>query len=440
MFRIIFNRLWYERRNNAWIFFELMFAGLLLWVVLDPLCVFLGTLVMDSGRDTQELYLVDIRKYSDKQLEFNAEIENDSLNCEYYKQIVNQIVSMPEIDCYAVTGSQNYPNSRGVMGTFLYRDSTDVMSGKYILGIRYVFYQEGKGDMLRTYGLKDARTGEVLSVDTNAGVNGQIYVSEDMAKAISVDESVQGKEVWVNNGSTLYQAEIAGVFASYKFRDYDQPEYMVVYVKPNLEPTTEMNNYYNLIVKLKSSADKADFMRNFENNAARAGNYYCKGLIAMDKISDDFGEVSGVFNVIRRNILLASFGLLCVLLGTIGTFWVKAKNRRQEIGVMRSIGASTTQISAQFVTETMMLVSIAFVMVLLLMGYYVYNNGFFAQPLGGMTIRNYNPEYWQNNPLKHYAVISAITWLVITATALVGTIVPVLKVSQELPADALRDE
>ena len=40
--------------------------------------------------------------------------------------------------------------------------------------------------------------------------------------------------------------------------------------------------------------------------------------------------------------------LLCIFLGMLGTFWVRCDDRRQDIGVMRGLGASKTTIVRQF--------------------------------------------------------------------------------------------
>ena len=146
-------------------------------------------------------------------------------------------------------------------------------------------------------------------------------------------------------------------------------------------------------------------------------------------------------NKYRKNIILSSFALLCALLGIIGTFWVRAVARRQEIGIMQSVGATRATIVGQFVTEATILATIAFAFAMPLLIHYIYISGF-AEPIGfhgngfkpiGETLA------WYNKPVPHFLIVSGISYLFIMAVCAVGASLPVAASVKSSPADALKE-
>ena len=125
----------------------------------------------------------------------------------------------------------------------------------------------------------------------------------------------------------------------------------------------------------------------------------------------------------------------------VGTFWIRSNARREEIGLMRSMGASQGCIVRQFLMEAWILVTIAFLLSLWGVTNYVYIEGF-AEPAKLLLFGDYHPDpaYWQNRVLPHFMVVTLITYVLLLLTALVGTYIPVRRAARTLPADALRDE
>lgn len=79
----------------------------------------------------------------------------------------------------------------------------------------------------------------------------------------------------------------------------------------------------------------------------KAGNFYCSGLESFEEVSYMYAQRSGVINQLRLKYSLA-VALLCIFLGMVGTFWIRCNARRQEIGIMRSMGASENAVRNQF--------------------------------------------------------------------------------------------
>jgi ABC-type antimicrobial peptide transport system permease subunit len=137
---------------------------------------------------------------------------------------------------------------------------------------------------------------------------------------------------------------------------------------------------------------------------------------------------------------LAGFAILCIFLGMLGTFWIRSNARRQEIGVMRSMGASRHTIIVQFLTEAALLVTLAFVCSLPLLYNYIHMEGLFDDVFAAGRYPIVSDKYWVNSFGLHFGIVTLITYLILLFVSLIGTFIPVVKAANILPADALRDE
>ena len=60
MIRTILHQLWNQRRQNGWIFLELLVVSFFLWTVIDPIYVLLANRAIDRGYNPEGLYVVNI--------------------------------------------------------------------------------------------------------------------------------------------------------------------------------------------------------------------------------------------------------------------------------------------------------------------------------------------------------------------------------------------
>lgn len=439
MLKTIIKQMWNLRLQNGWIFFELLFVGIFLWVVLDPLCVQTANKNIDRGYQQEGMYLLNMSKYAKNSHKYSKELDSDSLARLQYLDIIRTIRNLPEIESFAVSYGSAYANSGGFNGGEIYSDTT--LSFKKHYQAYYFIPAEGS-DILKTYRLKDAATGEVMTITPDYASRDLIYISENLAKLLYNRTDVVGEKCYDFQKNSY---EIAGVFNDYKDRDYNQPyptAFTTAFFCRDIKGSAYMNWQNCITFRIKDDVDANDFERRFDRDIKpllKRGNYYCTGISSFEDVAMKTAATFGELNASRKNTAFAIFGLLCVFLGIVGTFWVRANARRQEIGVMRSIGASKSRILCQYLTESGILVTVAILVSTIIMANYVYANGFFYSPSMFMDdMLKFG--YWQNNPLQHFAVISIIVYLVTLVIALIGTYIPVNRAINELPAEALHDE
>lgn len=129
-------------------------------------------------------------------------------------------------------------------------------------------------------------------------------------------------------------------------------------------------------------------------------------------------------------------------MGLFGTFWMHAVDRRSELGVLRSLGASRGAVAGRFYFEVWLLVTLAFLLVLLAVFHYVRSEG--LGPVMQQTFRTKaflpDPAYWQNRLWARFAVVSAVTYVLMLVLSFVAVWFPVRRAVALPPADALREE
>ena len=234
---------------------------------------------------------------------------------------------------------------------------------------------------------------------------------------------------------------MAGVFRDFKHRDYEQPYPLIVHMYNDIHGSPYMAWMYPFVIRLKPGVDASAFKKRFQQEVGTqlsVGNFYFDSLKEFSALSEAYAMQSGVTNKLRLQYALTGFALLCIFLGMVGTFWIRSNARREEIGVMRSMGASQRCIVRQFLIEAWLLLTLAFILVIPLLLYHAQANGLYAVEMNRYFVPD--PAYGQNRFGFHFMVVLIISYLILSLIALVGTYIPVCRAARTLPADALRDE
>ncbi|MBE6275530.1 MAG: FtsX-like permease family protein [Bacteroides sp.] len=437
MFKIIFHQIWNQRRMNAWIFIELLIVSFFLWIVVDPVCVLTATMNIPSGYEIEGRYVVKLNMYEETHGKYDAEAaKNDSLKVEHYNHVARLIRDLPEVESLAIPVQLSFPGSGNWSGGQLFRDTADVAKKDFVHMQRYQFVKEG--NPFATYGMRDVRTGEYLI--PNEELNG-IYISENLALELFGTADCVGRSIYTGQEASSSRV-IAGVFQDYKHFDFTQPYPMGFYYEGEIEASPWMQWCYPFVFKLKAGVDEETFRERFIREVApqfNRGNIYFSDFMSFQEIIDECNELRGPNNKIRLSYILAGFAMLCIFLGMLGTFWIRSDARRQEIGVMRSMGANRHRIIKQFLMEATLLVSLAFLCSIPLLLYYAHIKGMYVA-MGSGLYPILSEKYWMNNFCEHFGLVSMVTYAILLGISLLGTLIPVVRASRILPADALRDE
>lgn len=204
MFKMIRHQMWNQRRQNSWIFLELLIAGFFLWMVVDPICVITADRAIPSGYDSQGMYVLKLGNYDSSFAEYDETQDADSLLDLHYRQILRTIRTCPEIESFTIGSFGSFPNSPSWSGNQYYNDSVKLHAQTYY------FVQIDGSDMGKTYGFTDANTGKQLQLPADFSQREMVALSACAAKRLFGTTDVVGRKVLGHNREK--ELEIAAVF------------------------------------------------------------------------------------------------------------------------------------------------------------------------------------------------------------------------------------
>lgn len=462
MIRLIFHQIWNQRRQNLWIWLELAVLSAFLWIALDPLFTMVCLKHIPCGFDRDRIYLV---KPIYNTYEFSAQTaRSDSGFVPRMDNLLTQLESHPMVEAVCFGRIDEIPGGLTWNGNMFYRnlaeakkddgkewDKMDNYTHAQWFSIPYVTGLEKWTDMPYTLGLRDAFSGEYVHARLDALMQRLIYVSAGMAGRLYGTPNVKDSTVFNNNNEdpSLGPSEVErgrirkidAVYGNVKGRDFETP-YPTVFLLERRD--NEWIMPFGALVRLKEGADGRKFMETVQQDVLR---HCCAGpvshfeVISLEQQMNSYAEMKGANNVVRLQAALGFFGLLCVFLGVSGLFWVRCGERRQDIGVMRSLGATRRMVNRQMLLEGTLLLTAAFLSAMLFVAWHVHANGYdVGLAEEAVHWNGADMSYWFNRPVPHVLVVTLLTYALMLLITLLATWVPVHRATRVLPGDALRDE
>ena len=436
---ILLHQIWNQRRQNLWIFIELLIAGFFLWMVIDPIYVLTANRLIPQGGDTRGMYVLNLGQYDKSFGEYDPTQDSAQVMFRHYQDIVRAVRTCPEVEAFTVSAYSSFPNSMSWSGMELFNEDSVRVHVQ-----QYRFIPLDGSDLPKTYGMVDVRTGQPVTLPADFAQRRMIALSERAARDLFGTTDAVGLTVY-ESSDRENPHEVAAVFCDYKHYTSEQPYPMAVLSEENFMMAPFTANIYHIVFRLKDGVDADAFETRFRAEVApqlSRGNFYFDSLKTFGDYSRQNALSSGVTNKLRLQYALGGFALLCIFLGMVGTFYIRANARREEVGILRAMGVSRAGIVRRFLAESWILVTVAYALALLVVGNYVYAAGF-AEGINAVNITKElvpDPAYPQNRPWPHFLSVTVLTYAVLLLTALVGTWIPVRRAARILPVDALREE
>ena len=413
--------LWTRRRQHVWLCVELVLISVVSWFVIDPLFVEVYDIFVEpDGFDTSSLCcLRPMNDYDDVCGEDSEALEKD-LNV-----IKNKILEMDEVEslCFETSWflfSDVYQHSY----VSLPGDTTKSCYGV----VNWVI--DVDNDYFKTYGYK------VIAGNPNEE-DGAI-ITRSVAEKLYGKTDVCGATISIWNASERRVEEdvddkkIIAVIEDVKMGKNFNCRHSIFYrSKSRLFYAASVEC---ILVRLKAGVDADAFcerLRPTMQKELRSGKTYVGEVETLDHLVEQDFRHSGYTGYLRRQISLAIFFMVNLCLGTIGTFWLQTRKRKEEIGIRRSFGASRLRIMGEFLTEGFVLTTICHIVGCFLFLQYAISFGLSRGLMRTDLPLSHINDSWLNHFAPHFLAVGTFIYLLLLLTVSIGIAIPVGKICRK---------
>ena len=448
--RKILNNIWSQRTNNVWLFLELIVVCFVAWTQLDPIIVRLYYRSLPSGIDGDRMVVANILSTRPYDIADNSMTQEERDN-QYWKREAEygEEANVIKLQLLAIDGVEQASIADPVMGIYA---RTDLFSspGGFSNMLRYAWQNDTVLVNDICYA-KDEHFFETYGIQPIAGCKTSKELS-DIDQGWIVSQSLA--EHYFGSPEAAINKELHAAF--FADGDWHQPIVAVVndvhvsekdyntWAVYSNNGTIRTGGSQNLIVlRLKPGINPRRFA---EEQNYHAWNYASDNYaVASFTAYDDIGSARNQFAMpslsydFNLQIATAVFFLINLCLGVIGTFWMQTKRRTEESGIMRAFGATKLRVMLMFLAEGWVLATVSMFIACVLYLNYV------KMGLGELCISPHQPgtqpdPTWVADKPLHFLIVSAIVYLIILCTVLIGTAIPAAKILRTRTTEALRDE
>ncbi|WP_097027026.1 ABC transporter permease [Clostridium peptidivorans] len=218
----------------------------------------------------------------------------------------------------------------------------------------YVSASNHKYPEIQNIKLSNGRFLNEHDVDTNKNV---AVIDQRTAEELFNDaESAVGKKAKINIGDKYLDLSIVGVLKSEEgLASFDGGRpgqiYIPITIREQIMKSTDIG-YMSVIVSDMSKADdiSSKIIRIIENKHRNSGKYTAiKGFAELDSINKILNMlILGLGTIAAISLLVGGIGVMNIML-------VSVTERTREIGIRKAIGAKTSDIKLQFLSESVIL-------------------------------------------------------------------------------------
>ena len=447
--RKILNNIWSQRTNNVWLFLELIVVCFVAWTQLDPIIVRLYYRSLPSGIDGERMVVANILSTQPYEMADDSMTQEERDN-QYWKGEAQYVVEANIIkrQLLAIDGVEQASIADPVLGILA---RTDLFgSSSFSNKLKFAWQNDTVLVNDICYSM-DEHFFETYGIQPIAGCKTSKELS-DIDQGWIVSQSLA--EHYFGSPEAAINKELHAAF--FADGDWHQPIVAVVndvhvsekdyntWAVYSNNGTIRKGGSQNLVVlRLKPSVNPRRFA---EEQNLKPWNYASDHYaVASFTAYDDIGSSQNQFAVpslsynFNLQIATALFFLINLCLGVIGTFWMQTKRRTEESGIMRAFGATKRRIMSMFLAEGWVLATVSMFIACVLYLNYV-KMGF-----GELCISTHQPgtqpdPTWVADKPLHFLIVSAIVYLIILCTVLIGTAIPAWRICRSEITNALKDE
>ena len=423
---------------NTWLFIELVIITVVAWAVFEPAVVNLYYHSLPLDYDNSQLLYAETAVGGEYLMDEDGTPHDPyEITEERRQQMLRQLSDVEGVasvylynDDYGSVGFTNHAyaicNYEG--------DTTYVASINFVPDARF----------FETYGLRPlpgSPSAEQLSRIQN--MDRQVVLTRSGAIALFGTTEVVGRKFTIIYQEP-FEVTVAGVVEDFRKSVSNTMRSLII----TPEELRHTQCYY--VIRLKPGIDARHFVEEHGQDLIRSGKTgfnRISRLMTFDEHLQQMELDDGRTQEVNRSLALALFFLVNLMLAVIGTVWLHAKRRTEECGVRRAFGATRGRMLFDFLWCNALLATTAVIIGCIIYlnyahsGIQVYNGEENYETLYTMTGMDLpTDKTWVDYFWPHFLIISAVVYIVILGTVLIGTAIPAVKIIGSKITNALRDE
>lgn len=437
MLKIILKNLWMRRRQNAWLFAELVIVSILTWVIIDPAIVSFYALKRPAGYDVDRIVNVNVKSYEPGTKKYDSRYDTpEQLEADFHT-LLSKAASLPDVE---ESDMIMQPLNASGISFYSARSGTEAID-TIVKGQMPIFLPPGH-KFFSIYGIRAAEGSPSEDIIESEGIGeNECVITETVDQAFwPGQKGVRGKKFlsYINQDGDSVFCHVKAVVRDFRASSYIRSN-AVIFLHHDFRGMTPKS--FSVVIRLKDGVNAAAYA--VDNlrliySTLRVGNFYVASVSDQQSDVDNIQISTGLYAERMFSVSLAAFFLLCLILGVSGCVWLQTGKRISETGVLRSFGARRSDIVRMLVGESVILATAAFIL-----GDFIYYQ--YAVKEGLATGHQLNDRFitannWIDNFGEHFAVVSGIIFVIIIVCVVIGTYFPARHVSRIEPVDALRDE
>lgn len=356
MIRHLLRLIWNQRRQNGWLWAELLLVSVFLWFLVDYLYVMGRTYTTPLGFDIEHTYQIGFGDLSDSNPDFLSKEERAPGDTDgaLLLDLLERIRAYPGVEevCYSDAG---IPYTQGTRFINFQVDSLE----------RNCRWMKVSPDYFTVFRVRDREGRTEPLVEALRKPQGAVF-SEGFGQDDPDFNLSLGQEIvrmFVND-----HFKLNGICQPVRRSEYERAE-PVAFLP--ITASTVADGYYDgemnsleICFRVRPEVDDAGFAARFRKDMAkqaRIGNIYMLDVTPMSDLRTQYIRSTGVENEVKTRVAVACFLLVNIFLGIIGTFWFRTEYRKGEMGLRMALGSTRRQLNSIMMGEGILLLILAFV-------------------------------------------------------------------------------
>ena len=423
---------------NSWLFLELIIITVVAWAVFDPAVVNLYYRSLPLDYDSSQLLYAETEvNGSWSELVDGVPQDPYEMTEKRRDQILRQLTSVEGVES-AYLYEQDYGSLGFSQPTFTgcLADGDTL----YLANINFC----SDAHFFETYGLKPLPgSPSAAELSRLSYQDQQVVLTRSGAIALFGTADVVGRRLTICY-DPAYEATVAGVVEDFRMSVSNTIRSMII------KPQKPQYTTCRYVIRLKKGQNARHFVEEHGQELIRSrqtGFSRISRLTTFDEYLKRLELDDGRTQEVNRSLALALFFLINLMLAVIGTVWLHAKRRTEECGVRRAFGATRGRLLFDFLWRNALLATAAVVVGLVIYlnyahsGIQVFNGEEYCETLYTIDAAILpTDKAWPEHFWPHFLVVSAVVYLIMLFTVLIGTAIPAVKIIGTRITHALRDE